>query len=351
MDLDLKELSRPCVHCGICLSACPTYRVLKEEADSPRGRIFLLEALLDGRAAAADVAPHIGRCVGCRACETACPSGVPYGAILEHGRARLGGPPLLWRVLLEHVVTRPWAVRLMAAAGRALKRFPPRAAPHPWPDPPARPRARVALHLGCVLPALYPALAPDTARVLTRLGFHVEVPSGQGCCGALQRHAGLDDAALRERNARAFSGYDLVVSAAAGCSATEGLTDVCALLRDEAPGGRLEPVTVAYDAPCHLLHGQGIDASGLLDRIEGVTRVALDGADRCCGAGGLYMEREPGLARAVREEKLDAIERSGARVVATPNPGCMVWLWRGLAERGAAVEVVHPVTLLARAGG
>ncbi|MHC4956926.1 MAG: (Fe-S)-binding protein [Planctomycetota bacterium] len=351
MDLDLRELSRPCVHCGICLDACPTYRVLKEEADSPRGRIFLLEALLDGRVDPADVQPHIDRCVGCRACETACPSGVPYGAILEHGRARLGGPPWLVRALLRHVVTRPWAARLIVALGRVAGRFPPREAPAAWPDPPSRPRARVALHLGCVLPALFPALAADTARVLTRLGFHVEVPSGQGCCGALQRHAGLDDAALRERNERAFRGYDIVVSAAAGCSATPGLTDVCALLLDESLAGRLEPVTVAYDAPCHLLHGQGIDASRLLDSIEGVTRVELEGDDRCCGAGGLYMEREPELARAVREEKLDAIERSGARVVTTPNPGCMVWLWRGLRERGSAVEVVHPVTLLARAGG
>jgi glycolate oxidase iron-sulfur subunit len=110
-------------------------------------------------------------------------------------------------------------------------------------------------------------------------------------------------------------------------------------------------VRVAYDAPCHLLHGQGIDAAPLLDAVEGVERVPLEGAERCCGAGGLYMELEPRLARAVREEKLDAIARSGAEVLATPNPGCMVWLWRGIKERGLPVEVVHPVTLLARGLG
>ena len=142
-----------------------------------------------------------------------------------------------------------------------------------------------------------------------------------------------------------------MVSVAAGCSATPGMRDACALLLDELPltGFRLPPVKVAYDAPCHLLHGQGVDAAPLLDAIEGVERVPLAGSDRCCGAGGLYMEQQPALARAVRAEKLDAIEASGAQVVATPNPGCMIWLWRGIKQRKLDVEVVHPLSLLARA--
>jgi Fe-S oxidoreductase len=255
------------------------------------------------------------------------------------------------RFLLRQVVPRPALVRPLAAAARLLGRAPPRAARLPWPEPPARPRARVALHLGCVVPALFPRLAGEAAHVLTRLGFRVEVPPGQACCGALHRHAGLDAGELEERNARAFRGFDAVVSPAAGCSTTPGITDLCRLLLDARPlpGGRIPPRRVAWDAPCHLLHGQGVDASPLLDGIEGLERVPLPGAETCCGAGGLFMELEPGLARRVRAPKLDAIAASGADVVATPNPGCMLWLWRGLRERRLPVTVAHPVSLLAEA--
>ena len=223
-------------------------------------------------------------------------------------------------------------------------RLPPAPPVRAWPE--ASAGKPVALHLGCVTPLLFPNLAADAAFVLARLGYAVDVPAGQRCCGALHRHAGLDDAAFRDPRP--------MVSCAAGCSATPGLTDVCALLLAARPfeGARLPPVRVAYDAPCHLIHRERpIDAAPILDAIEGVERVPLDGAERCCGAGGLYMELQPRLARAVREEKLDAIARSGAEIVATPNPGCMTWLWRGLRRRGLAVEVLHPVTLLARAYG
>ena len=148
---------------------------------------------------------------------------------------------------------------------------------------------------------------------------------------------------------RRFAGHGRVVSPAAGCSTTPGLLDATRLLLDEFTGGRLAaPLRVAYDAPCHLLHGQGVDAAPLLDRIEGADRVALPRAERCCGAGGLYMEQQPALARAIRDEKIDAIAAAGVDAVATPNPGCMLWLWRGLNERGLAIDVVHPVSLVAR---
>ena len=346
--MNIRELARACVHCGICLPKCPTYRVLKEEADSPRGRVLLLEALEEGRLRAEDVRPSIDRCIGCRACETACPSGVPYGRVLEEGRSALGGPGRLVRFSLR-ALTRPKLVRLLVAAARILGRAPPRSRAGPWPDPPARPRARVALHLGCVTPHLFPRLAGDLAYLLTRLGFRAEAPPGQTCCGALHRHAGLDAGELEERNARAFAGYDLTVSAAAGCSTTRGFTDACRLLLEEErlPAARLPRSRVAYDAPCHLLHAQGVDASRLLDAIAGVERVDLPGSDECCGAGGIFMELQGGLARRVRAEKLDRIAASGADTVATPNPGCMLWLWRGLKERGLRVAVAHPVSLLA----
>ena len=337
----MRELTRPCVHCGICLPRCPTYRVLKDEADSPRGRILLMDAFAEGRVAADAVRPHLDRCIGCRACETACPSGVPYGELLERGRAATGGASTRARFFLQHVLPRPWLVRTLATLGRWARRVPPREPVPPWPNPPASPRARISLHAGCVTPHLFPALQCQAAHVFTRLGFAVDESPHQGCCGALHRHAGL---------AHDFDhdGHDTMVSVAAGCSATDGLVDACALLLDALPiaGARVAPVKVAYDAPCHLLHAQGVDAAPLLDVIEGVERVALPDADECCGAGGLYMALEPDLARRVREKKLDAIDRSGAAVVATPNPGCMLWLWRGLRERGSDVRVVHPVSLL-----
>jgi len=335
----VREFSRACVHCGLCLESCPTYRVLREEVDSPRGRIFLLDALLDGRAEASDVRPHIDRCVGCLACQAMCPSGVPYGNLLEAGRERLGGPSLLPRLFLRHVVNRPLLLRALVAVARVFDRVPPRPPAIPWPTV-VGPRATLKLHLGCVTPHLFPNLAAEAAHVLAHLGYAVEPDRGP-CCGALHRHAGLPYASEVEG-----------IALAAGCSTTPGLTDVCkVLLAERIEGARLAPVRVAWDAPCHLIHAQGIDASPLLDAIEGVERVTLPGAAECCGAGGLYMGLQPALARKVREKKVAEILASGASVVATPNPGCMLWLWRGLREARAAVEVAHPVTLLARALG
>ncbi len=149
--MDIGELARPCVHCGLCLPACPTYGVLKEEADSPRGRIVLLEALAAGRVDAATVRPYIDRCIGCRACETVCPSGVSYGELLELGRARLGGPGRASRFFLRRIVPRPWLARTAVAAGRLVGRLPKRRTAA-WPDPPARPKGRLRLHLGCLTP-------------------------------------------------------------------------------------------------------------------------------------------------------------------------------------------------------
>ena len=353
MQAEIRELTRACVHCGLCAPSCPTFRLLREELDSPRGRILLLDALAEGRIAPEDARPAIDRCIGCRACESACPSGVPFGALLEAGRARLGGPRPLARFVLRHVVTRPVLVGLLAATGRLFGRLPrgqPRLA---WPEPPARPRKRVGFHYGCVTQSLFPRLAAESAHLLTRCGYEVEPAAGQTCCGALHRHAGLDATALEEKNARAAADYDFLASAAAGCSATDGFVDVMTLLMDAGPlrGCRLPPVRVAWDAPCHQVHAGGVDGRPALDWIEGVDVVVLPGAAECCGAGGLYMKLQPGLARAVRKKKLDEIAASGAEIVATPNPGCLLWIDRGLKERGLDVEVVHPVSLLARSLG
>jgi len=342
--MSVAELARACVHCGLCLSKCPTYDVLREEADSPRGRIALLDAFASGAVRAEEVRPYLDRCVGCRACETVCPSGVRYGALLEEGRARLGGPRRLVRLFLERVLPRPKLLALLFALARAAGRAPRRAPPPPALELPRHPKARIALHRGCVLPHLFPRLVPESAFVLSRLGYRVEVPADWGCCGALHRHAGL------ERAAPAFGGYDAALTPAAGCSTTPGLTDLTAfLLRARPfPGAALPPTRVAYHPPCHLV-AQGIDASAVLDGVPGIERVPLADAGACCGAGGLYMELQPRLARAVRARTLDAIARSGASIVISGNPGCMLWLARGLRARRLDVEVLHPVSLLARA--
>jgi glycolate oxidase iron-sulfur subunit len=296
-----------------------------------------LDALLEGRAAAEDVRTHLDRCVGCLACEAVCPSGVPYGHLLEEGRKKLGGPSFLPRLFLRHVVNRPFLLRALVGAARLLNRVPPKPPLFPWPVV-TNPKAVLPLHLGCVTPHLFPNLAAEAAHVLARLGYAVE-PAGQRCCGALHRHAGLPYESRAEG-----------IALAAGCSTTPGLTDICkVLLEERIEGARLPPVRVAWDAPCHLIHAQGIDAAPLLDAIEGVERVTLPGATECCGAGGLYMGLERRLARKVREKKVAEILASKAQIVATPNPGCMLWIWRGLREANAEVEVVHPVTLLARA--
>ena len=145
-------------------------------------------------------------------------------------------------------------------------------------------------------------------------------------------------------------GYDHVVSVAAGCSATPGITDITVWLQGHEIPARspaLAPRRVAYDAPCHLLHAQGIDARALLENLPGIVLVPLTGADDCCGAGGIYMRVQPRLARDIRAKKLDAIEDAAVDVVATGNPGCLLWLWRGLKERGSRVRVAHPMSLLA----
>jgi glycolate oxidase iron-sulfur subunit len=400
---DLPDLDaiRACVHCGICLPQCPTYRVLGQEMDSPRGRIYLMRAAAEGRLDLSQtLARHLDLCLGCRACESACPAGVPFGSLLEATRAQLARrglgstPPLLARLiygLFPHPRRMGLALRalrvyqgsglqrLVRATG--LLRWSPRlaameslapAVPRPETLPPVIAahgprRGRVALLLGCAQRDLYPSVNRETARLLSLAGWDVMVPRRQGCCGALELHAGqLDSLRQRARRLAAVLGdADHVITNSAGCGSAmkeyghwvpeltgfaAKVRDVSELLVDAAlPLGRLD-TTVTYHDACHLAHGQRIRSQPrqLLGRIPGVRLVPLAESELCCGSAGVYNLLEPDMADRLLDMKVARIVQTGARIVAAGNPGCLLQIAKGCRQRGLAVEVVHPVELLAR---
>ncbi len=403
---DLDHL-RLCVHCGICLPQCPTYRVLGEEMDSPRGRIYLMRAVAEGRLGLTDTfARHLDLCLGCRACETACPSGVPFGSLLEATRSQLAerGPRpraarlrrLLYRTFPEprrlgvllgglRVYQRSGLRRLVrgsrvlaltprVAAMEALLPDVPRAEalPELIPAQGRQRLGRAGLLTGCIQRHLYPDVNRDTARLLSLAGYDVVIPSDQGCCGALELHAGfLDD--FRDRGRKLTAAFpldlDVVVVNAAGCGSAmkeyghwmsgeaavetfaAKIRDVSEVLVDaDLPLGPLN-LTVAYHDACHLAHGQRIRAEPrrLLGRIPGLRLVPLADSDLCCGSAGVYNLLEPEVAGRLLTMKVDRIAETGAAAVVAGNPGCLLQIAKGCQERGLGVEVVHPVTLLARA--
>jgi glycolate dehydrogenase iron-sulfur subunit len=396
---------RSCVHCGICLPQCPTYRVLGQEMDSPRGRVYLMRAVAEKRLDVTDgFRRHLDLCLGCRACETACPAGVPFGSLLETARAQIErhGRPLRERLLsslIFAVFPYPGRLRALLAGSRLyrrsglsalvrgtgiLERFPrlaamerllpdvPTATALPELVPARGPsRGRVALLTGCVQRHLYADVNRDTARLLSLAGWDVVVPRGQGCCGALELHGGRLDALRRRATALASvfpADVDWVVTNAAGCGSAmreyghwttdEAATrlasrtrDVTELLADADLPLEPLPLTVTYHDPCHLAHGQKVRAAprALLAKIPGLTMVPLADSELCCGSAGVYNILEPEMAERLLSQKVDRIIESGARTVVTGNPGCLLQIASGCRRRGVEVEVVHPVTLVARA--
>ena len=399
---------RACVHCGICLPQCPTYRVLGEEMDSPRGRVYLMRAAAEGRAELTPgLARHLDLCLGCRACETACPSGVPFGQLLEATRAQLdrkgvrapesAHATLEWALSIfphpDRLGALLWPLRLYQASGlrtlvrasgmlapfkwlQAMDALLPRVLPSATPLPeliPARGRARgrAALLTGCVQRFFFPEINLATARLLSAAGWEVVVPRGQGCCGALHLHAGrLDEFRAMARSLMATLGQDvdIVVTNAAGCGSAlkeyghwlgderaerfAGLVkDISEVLVDaDLPLGELRE-TVTYHDACHLAHGQKVRAQPreLLGRIPGLTLVELKDSDLCCGSAGVYNLLEPEMAAELGRRKVERIRETGARIVATGNPGCIMQISQQALEAGLVLEVMHPVTLLSHA--
>jgi glycolate oxidase iron-sulfur subunit len=409
-----------CVHCGFCLPACPTYLRLGDEADSPRGRLHLMGAVSEGRLDPGSPAfqTHIDRCLGCRACETVCPSGVEYGLLLERAREVAGAAarPSLVQTLLLGAVERPWLFRIWMGGSRLLRAsglpaLLARIVPPLGPlarlrlgmamlaaSAPARldlggrapatgeagyrpaqgSAGRVALLDGCVQDHLFRRVNDATRRVLEANGWEVVPAPKQGCCGALHAHGGRLEVAraMARENLRAFreAAPDRIGVNAAGCGAamreyvhlledgteedrelagwfSERVRDVSELLAGEGAeprtGGRL-PLKVAYDPPCHLLHAQRVVDPPLrmLRAIPGLELVALENGDECCGGAGIYGITHPELGGRIGADKVEAIRRSGAQVVTTGNPGCMMQIGAGLRMAGVPVRVVHPVELL-----
>jgi glycolate oxidase iron-sulfur subunit len=390
-----------CVHCGLCLSSCPTYLELGAEPDSPRGRIALLRGLEEGRLQPTDeVRRHLDLCLACRACETACPSGVPYRTLIEAARPFLErhrpAPARRMRALLAQVLTTPWMRRLAFAPARVVAgapwlrrlrwRWPAFAAALPREgrrrlpaviEPEGSARGTAVLLTGCVAETLFDATNHATAALLRRAGVRVLVPPVQGCCGALPLHLGARDRAValatHDAAVLAATGADWVVTNAAGCGAlvreyahllpddpnaawvaarardaTELLAEVGLPSAPPAP-----PRTIAVHDPCHLAHGQGVRAPvrSLLAAVPGWTLVELAESDTCCGSAGTYNLTEPAMARRLLDRKLDHVAASGADVVVAANPGCLLQMRAGAIARGLDVDVEHPIDLLARVYG
>ena len=399
----MAEAVTACVHCGFCLPTCPTYQVLGEEMDSPRGRIYLMKGVLEGELDATAVQPHIDRCLGCMACVSACPSGVEYQDLLLPYRARTDSNvrhprfERLKRWLALQTLPYPGRFRFAVRGARWLRRLravtPPAMRPmlDLLPDTlpaaerlPARfapdtpPRARVALLTGCVQQAMEPAINRATIEVLVRNGVEVLVPQRQGCCGALAWHIGEADSARRlaRRNLSAFpDDVDAIVVNAAGCGSAmkeyplvfageedlpaartfaSRVLDVSVFLDRlgiEPPPPLATPRRVAYHDACHLCHAQQVRAEPrrLLRRIGGLELAELGDGERCCGSAGTYNIDQPEIANELGRLKADAVRRTGADLVATGNIGCMVQMRMHLDSDVTGPRVLHTMQVLAQA--
>ena len=416
-DLDYSVLQQ-CMHCGMCLPTCPTYMETKIERNSPRGRISLMRAIADGELAASKAfADEMYFCLGCLACETACPAGVDYTQLFEMARAEAeaspaGKTPLRkftrW-LLLNFLFRKQGRLRLV---GRLLRfyqrsglqafvrksRLLPKSLRQLEAKAPRietkfsdaliaetesareQKRYRVGLLTGCVQDLIYGSVNRDTADVLRANGCEVVTPRNQACCGSLHAHNGeyglAKDFARRLLDCFDLETVDAIITNAAGCGShlkhfdrllkdypayaakakawTVKVRDISEWLLEiglQPPQANGEEKIVAYHDACHLCHGQKITVQPreLLRTIPELQLVPLEESMWCCGSAGIYNLIQPEMADKLLQRKIGHIVASGARTVATGNPGCLLQIQNGIRARGLKIEVVHPVTLLARA--
>jgi glycolate oxidase iron-sulfur subunit len=383
---EAEAILRKCVHCGFCTATCPSYQVLGDDLDSPRGRIYLMKRALEGAPVSAKTRLHLDRCLTCRACETTCPSGVRYGRLLDIGRglveARTARGPLerLVRRTLALVLPRPRLFKALAGLGRlarpllpaALKaKLPGTVAPAGvWPAP--RHARKMLVLAGCVQPALAPSINAAAARVLDRLGISLLEAPGAGCCGALRFHLNYQEEGRDDMRALIDAWWPLVergeveaiVMTASGCGVTvkeyahllgqdpryrEKAARIAALTRDLAevipPEALPEGVgagRVAFHSPCTLQHGQQIRgaAEARLARV-GLELTPVRDAHLCCGSAGTYSLLQPAIAGELRSRKLAALSEGRPEQIATANIGCLTHL-----QGGAPVPVRHWIEIL-----
>jgi glycolate oxidase iron-sulfur subunit len=406
-----------CIRCGLCLNNCPTYRLWQLEADSPRGRIRQMILVNEGELPLnAGFVDHIDKCLDCRACETACPSGVEYGKLVEHARARIANEhrrPLAARLarkfFIEGLLPYPARVAFTAKLLRFYQRSGLQALSRAtgllkllglaerekllpaiderfffdqlgktFPAQGQR-RAKVAFFAGCVANVTFTKLNEATIRVLTANGCEVLVPDQQRCCGALAAHAGVRDTArqLARTNLAAFASgeFDAILTNAAGCGSTlkeyarlftvdepehakavafqDKVRDVTEFLAELGLTAPLQPISarVTYQDSCHLLHGQKIREAPrqLLRAIPGLQFVELPYADICCGSAGIYNVTQTEAALELLREKMGCAKSTGAAIIATANPGCLLQMRAGTEIHHTGQEVLHVIELLDRA--
>jgi glycolate oxidase iron-sulfur subunit len=419
-----------CMHCGFCLPSCPTYRMTGKETQSPRGRIALMKGAALGQLELdAEFEGNMYDCLGCRACETACPAGVPYGTMIEAAREavedrKLAARPmplvkslvfrhlfpyprrmqalgaLLWcaqalglqkladktgliRILPRELAEMQKSVGRVASPFARMKRKKVLAAEAPAaarPDAPAKP-LRVGFFTGCIMDVMFYETNQATARLLAKAGCEVVFAEGQTCCGALHAHSGYKDGAkeLAMRNIEAFerAGVDLIVNNAGGCGAAlkeyhhwfrddpawhERALAFTAKMRDanellaELPPLRLTKrvdAVVTYQDSCHLANGQGVrnQPRQLIRSIPGVRFVEMKGADSCCGSAGIYNLVNYDKSMALLDEKMADVRKTGAHLLVTSNPGCLLQMKQGILRAGLQdrMEAIHIMDLLERA--
>lgn len=409
-----------CTHCGLCLNQCPTYRVLGIEAESPRGRLYQMRAVHEGRGDVTfDFAQHMYVCLACRACETACPATVSFGGLVEQARAQVeavnaanrpASQRLLRRLVFQELMPYPGRLRFMATLSRLYQKsgmqtlvrrsgllhalpggldqrealmpplpnqfFP--ADDHVYPAQGEK-RARVALFNGCIMPLAYGPTNAATVRVLQYNGVEVVVPSAQICCGALAIHAGErpQGQVQARRNIAAFENLavDAIIINAAGCGVAlkeyddllaadpewaeraqqfshkvQDISEFLSALGLRLPKGQVKR-RITYQDPCHLAHGQDIRAQPreLLRAIPGLEIVEMRDSDRCCGSAGIYNITNPEMSAKVLDEKMANVKATGAEMIVSANPGCILQLQAGCARHDYPAEVAHVVDLLDQA--